>query len=104
MLTAVKRKSGYSGKKGILDTECNVQFGEGGAGTFSDGKLNTGVNNPLSKTVFEEFVRHGAPEEIMYEAKPHIGTDKIIRNRKEHKKRYYFAWRRGNIRSKILRL
>ena len=51
-------------EKGILDTECNVQFGEGGAGTFSDGKLNTGVNNPLSKTVFEEFVRHGAPEEI----------------------------------------
>ena len=64
-------------EKGILDTECNVQFGEGGAGTFSDGKLNTGVNNPLSKTVFEEFVRHGAPEEIMYEAKPHIGTDKL---------------------------
>lgn len=64
-------------EKGILDTECNVQFGEGGAGTFSDGKLNTGVNNPLSKTVFEEFVRHGAPEEIMYDAKPHIGTDKL---------------------------
>lgn len=64
-------------EKGILDTECNVQFGEGGAGTFSDGKLNTGVNDPLSRTVFEEFVRHGAPEEIMYDTKPHIGTDKL---------------------------
>ncbi len=64
-------------EKGILDTECNVQFGEGGAGTFSDGKLNTGVNDPLSRIVFEEFVRHGAPEEIMYDAKPHIGTDKL---------------------------
>ncbi len=64
-------------EKGILDTECNVQFGEGGAGTFSDGKLNTGVNDPLSKTVFEEFVRHGAPAEILYDSKPHIGTDKL---------------------------
>lgn len=64
-------------ENGILDTECNVQFGEGGAGTFSDGKLNTGVNNPLSRIVFEEFVRHGAPYEILYEAKPHIGTDKL---------------------------
>ena len=62
---------------GTLDPECNVQFGEGGAGTFSDGKLNTGVNDPLSRIVFEEFVRHGAPEEIMYDAKPHIGTDKL---------------------------
>lgn len=44
---------------------------------FSDGKLNTGVNDPLSRIVFEEFVRHGAPEEIMYDAKPHIGTDKL---------------------------
>lgn len=64
-------------EKGELDTECNVQFGEGGAGTFSDGKLNTGVNNPLSKIVFNELVRHGAPAEILYEAKPHIGTDKL---------------------------
>ncbi len=64
-------------ENGILDTDCNVQFGEGGAGTFSDGKLNTGVNNPLSKIVFNELVRHGAPQEILYEAKPHIGTDKL---------------------------
>lgn len=62
---------------GILDTESNVQFGEGGAGTFSDGKLNTGVNNPLGFTVFDELVKHGAPQEILYEAKPHIGTDRL---------------------------
>lgn len=49
-------------EKGILDTECNVQFGEGGAGTFSDGKLNTGVNDPLSRIVFEELVRHVHPK------------------------------------------
>ena len=64
-------------KSGILDSESNVQFGEGGAGTFSDGKLNTGVSNPLIKTVLEEFVAHGAPEEIRYESKPHIGSDKL---------------------------
>ena len=72
---------------GILDEESNVQFGEGGAGTFSDGKLNTGVNSPLSFTVFTELVKHGAPAEIMYSAKPHIGTDmlrEIVKNiRKE---------------------
>ena len=64
-------------ESGVLDEECNVQFGEGGAGTFSDGKLNTGVNSPLSRIVFSELVRHGAPAEILYEAKPHIGTDKL---------------------------
>lgn len=73
-------------EKGVLDTECNVQFGEGGAGTFSDGKLNTGVNNPLSKIVFNEFVRHGAPAEILYEAKPHIGTDKLCETVKNIRK------------------
>ena len=63
---------------GELDEESNVQFGEGGAGTFSDGKLNTGVNNTLIATVLAEFVAHGAPEEIVYDSKPHIGTDKLI--------------------------
>lgn len=64
-------------KKGILNKESNVQFGEGGAGTFSDGKLNTMVKDPLhrGKKVFEIFVMAGAPEEIMYLNKPHIGTD-----------------------------
>lgn len=61
----------------ILDTESNVQFGEGGAGTFSDGKLTTGIKSPLCKKVFEEFFAHGAPEDILYSATPHIGTDKL---------------------------
>ena len=62
---------------GILDTESNVQFGEGGAGTFSDGKLNTGTKDVRSRKVLEEFVLHGAPEDILINAKPHIGTDKL---------------------------
>lgn len=62
---------------GELDPECNVQFGEGGAGTFSDGKLNTGTKNPRSRKVLQEFAAAGAPEEILYMAKPHIGTDKL---------------------------
>jgi uncharacterized protein len=63
--------------KGVLNPECNVQFGEGGAGTFSDGKLNTGTKDPRIRKVLEEFVGAGAPEEILYEAKPHIGTDRL---------------------------
>ncbi len=65
---------------GILNTESNVQFGEGGAGTFSDGKLNTGVKDPSgrNKRVLETLVAHGAPEEILYDSKPHIGTDILI--------------------------
>jgi len=66
-------------KEGKLNTQSNVQFGEGGAGTFSDGKLNTSVNNPRGKVVLEEFVKAGAPEEILYSNKPHIGTD-LLRN------------------------
>ncbi len=60
-----------------LDTESNVQFGEGGAGTFSDGKLNTGTKDTRARHVLNEFVNHGAPQEILYNAKPHIGTDKL---------------------------
>ena len=60
---------------GALDTECNVQFGEGGAGTFSDGKLNTGTSDLRLRWVFSQFVSAGAPRDIMYDAKPHIGTD-----------------------------
>lgn len=63
---------------GKLNTLSNVQFGEGGAGTFSDGKLTTGVNNPLGKKVLKEFVNFGAPSQIMYINKPHIGTDNLI--------------------------
>lgn len=62
---------------GILDTETNVQFGEGGAGTFSDGKLLTRISDKLCRYVLHEFVKHGAPEEILYLAKPHIGTDRL---------------------------
>ncbi len=60
---------------GVLDTECNIQFGEGGAGTFSDGKLNTRIGSPLQRFVLEAFVQNGAPKDILYDAKPHIGTD-----------------------------
>ena len=62
---------------GVLNTESNVQFGEGGAGTFSDGKLNTMVKDKFgrNKLVLETFVKYGAPEEITYVNKPHIGTD-----------------------------
>ena len=62
-----------------LNQVSNVQFGEGGAGTFSDGKLNTVVKDALGRHrfVFETFVKHGAPEEILYQNKPHIGTDRL---------------------------
>ena len=65
---------------GRLDPRCNVQFGEGGAGTFSDGKLNTGVRDRIgrSEEVLELFVRCGAPEEILYDARPHIGSDLLV--------------------------
>ena len=60
-----------------LDSECNVQFGEGGAGTFSDGKLNTGTKDERIFFVLQTLAEHGAPEEILFEAKPHIGTDRL---------------------------
>ena len=62
---------------GKLDTECNIQFGEGGAGTFSDGKLTTGIKDERIRWVLEKLVEFGAPDEILYMAKPHIGTDKL---------------------------
>ncbi len=65
-------------KTGRLDPESNVQFGEGGAGTFSDGKLNTGVNNPRIGWILEQFVEAGASQEILYDAKPHVGTDVLL--------------------------
>ena len=63
---------------GELDTKSNVQFGEGGAGTFSDGKLNTGVNNPRIGWVLDQFVKFGAREDILYDTKPHVGTDVLL--------------------------
>ncbi len=63
---------------GTLDARSNVQFGEGGAGTFSDGKLNTGVSNPRIGWILEQFVKAGAREDILYDAKPHVGTDVLL--------------------------
>jgi len=67
-------------RRGVLAPESNVQFGEGGAGTFSDGKLWSGVKDPnhLRRKVLEEFVRAGAPAEILIAAKPHIGTFRLV--------------------------
>ncbi len=74
-------------KEKILNTQSNIQFGEGGAGTFSDGKLNTQTHSPLNREVLELFVRFGAPEEILYLAKPHIGSDnlkRVVKNMREY--------------------
>jgi uncharacterized FAD-dependent dehydrogenase len=65
-------------ENGELDVRSNVQFGEGGAGTFSDGKLNTGVNNVRISWILEQFVKAGAREDILYDAKPHVGTDVLL--------------------------
>lgn len=63
---------------GPLHEDANVQFGEGGAGTFSDGKLTTGIRDPRCAEVLRAFVRCGAPEEILWQAKPHMGTDHLL--------------------------
>ena len=63
---------------GKLDPECNVQFGEGGAGTFSDGKLNTGTKNERQAWILRQFVNFGADESILWDAKPHVGTDVLL--------------------------
>ena len=78
-------------QNGILDTESNVQFGEGGAGTFSDGKLTTGIRDIRISKVLREFVAAGAGSEILYKQKPHIGTDQLVNIVK-------------NIRKKIIEL
>lgn len=68
-------------REGVLNPESNVQFGEGGAGTFSDGKLYSQIKDPQhhGRKVLEEFVKAGAPEEIMYVSKPHIGTFRLVK-------------------------
>ena len=65
-------------KTGALDPDCNVQFGEGGAGTFSDGKLNTGTKNERQGWVLRQLVKFGADESILYDATPHVGTDVLL--------------------------
>ncbi len=70
-------------KTKVLDEDCNIQFGEGGAGAFSDGKLNTGVSGELPKEVINDFLNFGAPNDVGYLQKPHIGSDnlkKVVKN------------------------
>ncbi len=77
-------------KDGKLNAESNVQFGEGGAGAFSDGKLTTGIKDIRIKKVLEELIKAGAPEEIAYRQKPHVGTDilrEVVKNLREEIKR-----------------
>ena len=79
-------KVGEFWSSGRLDVNCNVQFGEGGAGTFSDGKLTCRSNDPLVKDILKEFIECGASQEILYSYKPHIGTDvlrTVVRNLRE---------------------
>lgn len=64
-------------KEGVLNPESNVQFGEGGAGTFSDGKLTTRINDPKCRYILKKMCEYGAPKEILYDSKPHVGTDKL---------------------------
>ena len=85
----VKTIESYWNGKTALNPESNIQFGEGGAGTFSDGKLNTGVNDPKGRNrlVLQTFVDNGAPKEILFQNKPHLGTDvlsKIVQNMRKH--------------------
>ena len=85
-VTVIERGGNVDARKKAIDTffdggdfnpNTNVQFGLGGAGTFSDGKLTTGISSPCTYSVFAEFVRCGAPQNIMYDALPHVGTDKL---------------------------
>ena len=75
-----KRQAAVTGfyKTKILDPSTNIQFGAGGAGTFSDGKLVTRINDPKCRYVLERFAGFGAPKEILTEAKPHVGTDRLL--------------------------
>ncbi len=89
---------------GKINELCNVQFGEGGAGTFSDGKLTTGISSPYIKKVLNYFYKFGAPKEILYSNKPHIGTDNLVEILKNIRKyieskggKYYFNNKLTNI-------
>ncbi|MBQ9263050.1 MAG: hypothetical protein IJ189_02425 [Clostridia bacterium] len=72
-----KKTTDHFAATGELNPESNIQFGEGGAGAFSDGKLTTGIKDPRCRLVLKELYAHGAPEEILYLARPHVGTDKL---------------------------
>ncbi|MBO7424386.1 MAG: hypothetical protein J6U23_01795 [Clostridiales bacterium] len=73
----VERVENYKSGNAKLDPENNVQFGEGGAGTFSDGKLHTGISDSYKQFIFDTFVKFGAPSDISYDSHPHIGTDNL---------------------------
>ncbi len=93
--------------KGVLNENSNVQFGEGGAGTFSDGKLNTLIKDKrhLGKKVFEVFVKCGAPKEIMYLKNPHIGTDilrSVVKNMREEIKKQGGVFRYNTTLTNII--
>jgi uncharacterized FAD-dependent dehydrogenase len=89
-----------------LDPESNVQFGEGGAGTYSDGKLNTTVTDPCHRTekVLREFVEAGSPPEILYLSKPHIGTDRLVGVVKTIRKKIEALGGEFRFRSKVTSL
>ena len=87
-------------RKRNLHPESNVQFGEGGAGTFSDGKLYSQISDPQhhGRKVLTEFVKAGAPEEILYVSKPHIGTFRLVTMVENHARRDRIAGRRIPLR------
>lgn len=96
----LKTVQAYKDDANQFNCYSNVQFGEGGAGTFSDGKLTTNVNSPLINMVLNYFVKFSAPKEILYQSKPHIGTDNLVnimKNIREYIQskggRYYFNTR-----------
>ena len=96
----LKTVQAYKDDASQFNCYSNVQFGEGGAGTFSDGKLTTNVNSPLINMVLNYFVKFSAPKEILYQSKPHIGTDNLVnimKNIREYIQskggRYYFNTR-----------
>lgn len=89
MVDSRKEKIDQFWRDGVLDVNSNVQFGEGGAGAFSDGKLNTNIKDKMNRISFvlETFVKFGAPDNIKYDAKPHIGTDillSVIKNMRKY--------------------
>ena len=88
---------------GVLNTESNIQFGEGGAGTYSDGKLTNRKKDIRGKWLFEEFVKAGAPEEILYVHNPHIGTDKLVNVVKSIREKILSLTRKYLISSKVIK-
>ena len=85
---------------GALDPDCNVQFGEGGAGTFSDGKLNTGTHDIRNRYILEQLVRFGASPDILIDAKPHIGTDVLVQVVQNLRQEIVAPGRAGSVRRK----